>query len=164
MTDEHGIAAKVTLKHYTTRTNLDAVRVETKDEIRRAIQAGAIDTSGMPSHLDYQVEALWRSADARARTETDRIRKLKSGLQGALDYGDDYDQMILVEKGRRTTLGRMTAEDRRLMAAESRDNRVDVVNADNEEQVAARADILILQKFADYEAYRKHLNARGATS
>lgn len=164
MTDEHQIAAAVTLKHYTEPANLGVIRDEAKVAIRKAIQAKEIDTTGMPSLLDYQVEELWRSADARAEAEQGRIRRLKGGTAGVLDLGDDYDQMVLVCRGRRTTLGRLTAKDRELMAEESRENRAKVDQADDEEQAAARRDVLILQKFADYEAYDKHRKARRVAS
>lgn len=164
MIDQHTIAAAVTLNHYTEPTNLDVIRTEAQAELRRQIEAGKIDTTGMRSLIDYQVEELWRSADTAAEAEQARIRRAKSGGQGVLDYGDDYDRMVLVCRGRRTTLGRLTAEDRQLMAEESRDNRIKIDRADAEEQIAAKADILILQKFADYESYDKHRKTRKAAS
>lgn len=164
MTDEHRIAAAVTLRHYTEPDNLPVIRAESKADIRKALRAGTIDTSQMPSHEDYQVEELWRSAEARASAEQDRIRRLKGGSAGVLDFGDDYDQMVLVCRNRRTTLGRLTAEDRRLMAKESARNRVEVDTADDAEQVAANADILILERYADYESYDRQRRAREAAS
>lgn len=161
-TDEHKIAAAAAQKYHTDAENLLAVRKHAKDAIRRAIEGKEIDVAGLPTLLEFQVDALWASAERQADATTKTIRKpRKDGTQGALNYGDEYDQMIVVCRGRRTTLGRMTAEDRRLMAVESADNRAKIDKADDDEQAAAAADVLALRPFADYASFDKHRKEQG---
>lgn len=162
----HELAAKATLKFYTQPENLDGIRDEFRRLMREAIKAGDFDTTGMPSQEDYQIEALWAEADAKAGQVTAGVRRRpkNGGTQSVLDYGDDYDQMILVCRGRRTTLGRMTAHDRSLMAQESAWNRKKIDMADDAEQTAATADVLVLQRFADYQSYDEHRKGRQSGS
>lgn len=122
-----------------------------------------------PITPEYQAE-VDRSTAKLERAHAAALRRLEAATaraertQRALDYGDDYDQMIVVCRGRRTTLGLMTAQDRAMMAAESAENRVKIDKADDDEQAAATADILILQTFADYESYDRHRKTQRAAS
>lgn len=159
-TDEHRLAAAAARKHHTEEVNLKQVRARTRADIREAIRAKRIDVKGLPTLEDFQVEALWQNADHQAERTTRMIRRPKrDGVQGALDFGSDYDQMIIVCRNRRTTLGLMTAQDRALMAAESAENRNQVDKADDDEQAAAAADIVILERFADYQSFDRHRKA-----
>lgn len=164
MKSEHQIAAAAARAHHTVRDNLLLVRDTAKDEIRTAVRAGKIDVSGLPTLEEFQVEALWLNAERAADATTKKIRKPKKGVQGALDYGDDYDQMVVVCRGRRTTLGLLTAEDRRLMAEESHDNRVKIDKADDDEQTTAAVEIRLLQPFADYRSYDRHRRSMGGAA
>lgn len=165
------IAAGAAAKFADVEANAGLIREEIRVAAQAAYNSGQL-VDPIPSPTEMFEAFIARKVDVAAKRHQAKVKSTLAHGQGLLDFGFEFDSIVLVcgkaalgegvMFGRMTTLGLLSADDLALIGSESSINRTMIQDADDRLQAGVRVAVPRLRAFRSYRAYCEQASERAS--